>query len=105
LEAIGGHGTPILRVQLAGQYRQLGHVIEQGYVLDGEPAAGTPRGRSSEAPLPCMDLGSFAVQQCDRRSVPRASQGPGGSIARRSCEYDDPPFCQVAPKKTIERAD
>jgi DNA-binding NtrC family response regulator len=64
-----------------GNIRQLGHVIEQGYVLDCEPRLPElPQRRSGEATLPFMDLGELrraAVQQ-----ALRATRGHKGRAAR-----------------------
>jgi DNA-binding NtrC family response regulator len=64
-----------------GNIRQLGHVIEQGYVLDCEPRLPeTARSRLGEAPLPSMDLGQ--LRRSAVRQALRATRGHKGQAAR-----------------------
>ena len=56
-------------------------MIEQGYVLDCEPRLPElPRSKSSEAPLPCMDLGQ--LRRAAVRQALRATRGHKGRAAR-----------------------
>jgi DNA-binding NtrC family response regulator len=64
-----------------GNIRQLGHVIEQGYVLDCEPRLPElPRSKTAEAPLPSMDLGQ--LRRAAVRQALRATRGHKGRAAR-----------------------
>jgi DNA-binding NtrC family response regulator len=64
-----------------GNIRQLGHIIEQGYVLDCEPQLPeAPRSRGVDSALPYMNLGKLrraAVEQ-----ALRATRGHKGRAAR-----------------------
>jgi DNA-binding NtrC family response regulator len=64
-----------------GNIRQLGHIIEQGYVLDCEPRLPeVPQQRGSDAALPFMDLGQ--LRRAAVRQALRATRGHKGRAAR-----------------------
>jgi DNA-binding NtrC family response regulator len=64
-----------------GNIRQLGHVIEQGYVLDCEPRLPElPHNRITDAALPFMDLGQ--LRRAAVRQALRATRGHKGRAAR-----------------------
>jgi len=64
-----------------GNIRQLGHVIEQGYVLDCEPRLPeVPRARLVDRALPIMDLGQ--LRRAAVRQALRATRGHKGRAAR-----------------------
>jgi len=64
-----------------GNIRQLGHVIEQAYVLDCEPRLPEmPQPRSCDAPLPFMDLS--LLRRAAVRQALRATRGHKGRAAR-----------------------
>jgi DNA-binding NtrC family response regulator len=64
-----------------GNIRQLGHVIEQSYVLDCEPRLPEmPRTRLTDAPLPSMDLSE--LRRTAVRQALRATRGHKGRAAR-----------------------
>jgi len=64
-----------------GNIRQLGHVIEQGYVLDCEPRLPeVPQQRIGNAALPFMDLGQ--LRRAAVRQALRATRGHKGRAAR-----------------------
>jgi DNA-binding NtrC family response regulator len=64
-----------------GNIRQLGHVIEQGYVLDCEPRLpDAPRAKMTDTPLPSMDLGE--LRRAAVRQALRATRGHKGRAAR-----------------------
>jgi DNA-binding NtrC family response regulator len=64
-----------------GNIRQLGHIIEQGYVLDCEPRLPeVPQQRIADAALPFMDLGQ--LRQAAVRQALRATRGHKGRAAR-----------------------
>lgn len=64
-----------------GNIRQLGHIIEQGYVLDCEPRLPemAPQ-RGADAALPFMDLGQ--LRRAAVRQALRATRGHKGRAAR-----------------------
>jgi DNA-binding NtrC family response regulator len=64
-----------------GNIRQLGHIIEQGYVLDCEPRLpDVPQQRIADATLPFMDLGQ--LRHAAVRQALRATRGHKGRAAR-----------------------
>ena len=64
-----------------GNIRQLGHIIEQGYVLDCEPRLPElPQHRGADAALPFMDLGQ--LRRAAVRQALRATRGHKGRAAR-----------------------
>jgi DNA-binding NtrC family response regulator len=64
-----------------GNIRQLGHIIEQGYVLDCEPRLPElPQQRGVDATLPFMDLSQ--LRRAAVRQALRATRGHKGRAAR-----------------------
>ncbi len=64
-----------------GNIRQLGHIIEQGYVLDCEPRLPEAlQRRGTDAALPFMDLGQ--LRRAAVRQALRATRGHKGRAAR-----------------------
>jgi two-component system response regulator HydG len=64
-----------------GNVRQLGHIIEQGYVLDCEPRLPElPQRRNGESALPFMDLAQ--LRRAAVRQALRATRGHKGRAAR-----------------------
>ena len=64
-----------------GNIRQLGHVIEQAYVLDCDPSVPNQTGaRASEAALPFTDL--TKLRRAAVRQALRATQGHKGRAAK-----------------------
>jgi DNA-binding NtrC family response regulator len=63
-----------------GNIRQLGHIIEQGYVLDCEPRLPESPQQRTDAALPFMDLGQ--LRRAAVRQALRATRGHKGRAAR-----------------------
>jgi DNA-binding NtrC family response regulator len=63
-----------------GNIRQLGHVIEQAYVLDCEPSLPTKGARAGEVALPYMDLAR--LRRAAVRQAMRNTQGHKGRAAK-----------------------
>jgi DNA-binding NtrC family response regulator len=63
-----------------GNIRQLGHIIEQSYVLDCEPRLPELQQRGADTTLPFMDLGQ--LRRAAVRQALRATRGHKGRAAR-----------------------
>jgi DNA-binding NtrC family response regulator len=64
-----------------GNIRQLGHIIEQGYVLDCDPRLPElPQARGADSALPFMNLGQ--LRRAAVRQALRATRGHKGRAAR-----------------------